>query len=65
MSNYKLTTNLIADCMALIPHNLEVLNAKFSKYDFIYLSKKIIWRHDIDTICFVYQNFRIQYSIVF
>ena len=61
MSNYKLTPNLIADCMALIPHNLEVLNAKFSKYDFIYLSKKIIWRHDIDTICFVYQNFKIQY----
>ena len=31
MSNYKLTTNLIADCMALIPHNLEVLN---DNYDF-------------------------------
>ena len=31
MTNYKLTTNLIADCMALIPHNLEVLN---DNYDF-------------------------------
>ncbi len=26
MSKYKLTTNLIADCMALIPKNLELLN---------------------------------------
>ena len=24
--SYQLTTNLIADCMALIPHNLEKLN---------------------------------------
>ena len=31
MPNYKLTTNLIADCMALIPHNLELLN---ENYDF-------------------------------
>ena len=31
MTNYKLTTNLIADCMALIPHNLELLN---ESYDF-------------------------------
>ena len=31
MTNYKLTTNLIADCMALIPHNLELLN---ENYDF-------------------------------
>ena len=30
-TNYKLTTNLIADCMALIPHNLELLN---ENYDF-------------------------------
>lgn len=30
-TNYKLTTNLIADCMALIPHNLELLN---EDYDF-------------------------------
>ena len=26
--NYKLTTDLIADCMALIPQNLELLNEK-------------------------------------
>jgi hypothetical protein len=26
MPKYKLTTNLIADCMALIPQNLELLN---------------------------------------
>jgi len=26
MTNYKLTTDLIVDCMALIPHNLERLN---------------------------------------
>ena len=31
MTNYKLTTNLIVDCMALIPHNLELLN---ESYDF-------------------------------
>ena len=38
MTNYKLTTNLIADCMALIPQNLERLNDsqdifKFKSYD--------------------------------
>ena len=31
MTNYKLTDNLISDCMALIPHNLELLN---ENYDF-------------------------------
>ncbi len=31
MTNYKLTTNLIVDCMALIPENLELLN---EDYDF-------------------------------
>ena len=30
-TNYKLNTNLIADGMALIPHNLELLN---ENYDF-------------------------------
>lgn len=32
-----LTTNLIADCMALIPQNLERLNQNTNKYKFISL----------------------------
>jgi hypothetical protein len=39
MPNYKLTTDLIADCMALIPQNLELLNNHgfyFEKVDSFY-----------------------------
>ena len=67
MSNYKLTTDLIADCMALIPQNLKRLNEKAKYFKFEFQNNEPLFIYDLENnykCYFQYLKFNYGVSII-
>ena len=63
MINYKLTKDLVADCMALIPYNLEKLNSTSKGFEFKHQNNRSIFVYDLKNsyecyFCYLKSNYK-------
>ena len=63
MINYKLTKDLVADCMALIPYNLEKLNRTSKDFEFKHQNNRSIFVYDLKNsyecyFCYLKSNYK-------